>query len=95
MSLDEEVKILSDRLQKLTEELNNVGKRPENYGRLLSGETALLVCDIQVDISLGDAGNGILNTSSNTSSAILSVCNIQKGVSILLWLVMHVMKPQQ
>ena len=52
MSLDEEVKILSDRLQILSEEVKNVGKRPENYGRLLPGGTALLVCDIQVDLSL-------------------------------------------
>ena len=49
MSLDEEVKILSDRLQKLTEEVKNVGMRPEKYGRLRSEETALLICDIQVN----------------------------------------------
>ena len=53
MPLDEDVKILSNKLEKLTEEVKNVGKRPENYGRLLPGETALLVCDMQVDLQPG------------------------------------------
>ena len=42
-----------------------------------------------------DAGNAILNTFGKTASAIFSICNKQIVVTLLLWLDMLDMKPQQ